>query len=164
MGAILHRQQLRQFGLVAQQPVQGFTPEDRNWLRSQGIDRPDHLPRKSTWYKPDGTSSLGPSDPYHLGLYRRRGLTLKPPTTPEPVHLGPTPLVATKVLRVLGEDQRWEGSASELADRCGMSPVASSRALAAPKVSAALGSADVVARRGYRGKERVLLLERRSDS
>ena len=106
MGAILHRQLMRrQFGLV-QQPAEGFTTEDRNWLRSQGIGRPDQLPRKSLWYKPDGTSSLGPSDPYHLGLYRQRGMTLKPPTiTPEPVHRGPMPLVAKKVLRVLGEDQ-----------------------------------------------------------
>ena len=60
MGAILHRQQLRrQFGLVQQSSL-GFTTEDRNWLRSQGIDRPDQLPRKSLWYKPDGTGSLGP--------------------------------------------------------------------------------------------------------
>ena len=105
MGRILHRQQMRrQFGLVSQQPTQGFTTEDRNWLRSQGIGRPDQLPRKSLWYKPDGTSSLGPSDPYHLGLYRRRGMSLKPPPiTPEPVvRRGPTPLLATKLLRVLG--------------------------------------------------------------
>jgi hypothetical protein len=59
MGAILHRQLMRrQFG-ISQQPSQGFTPEDRNWLRSQGIDRPDQLPRMSRWYRPYGSSSMG---------------------------------------------------------------------------------------------------------
>jgi hypothetical protein len=47
MGAILHRQLMRrQFG-ISQQPSQGFTPEDRRWLQTQGIDRPDQLPRMS---------------------------------------------------------------------------------------------------------------------
>jgi hypothetical protein len=78
MGAILHRQQMRrQFGLV-ERSAQGFTNDDRNWLRSQGID-PRTLPRKSLWYRPDGSSSIAPSDPYHLGLYRQRGMTLKAP-------------------------------------------------------------------------------------
>ena len=125
MGRILHRQQLRrQFGLVAQQPAQGFTTEDRNWLRSQGIDRPDQLPRKSLWHKPDGTGSLGPSDLYQLALYRQRGLTLKSPTTPEPVHRGPMPLLARKLVAILGEGQQWQGSPTEPAGRCGVSPVA----------------------------------------
>jgi hypothetical protein len=87
MGAILHRQQLRrQFGLVAQQPAQGFTTEDRNWLRSQGIDRPDQLPRRSIGDHPDSKSALEPSEFYHMRLYRERGFTLMPPiiTTPEP--------------------------------------------------------------------------------
>ena len=84
MGKLLHRQQLRRQLGLSQQPSQGFSLEDRNWLRSQGIDRPDLLPRKSVWYRADGTGSLGPSDPYHLGLYRRRGLTLLPPAPPEP--------------------------------------------------------------------------------
>jgi hypothetical protein len=82
MGRILHRQQMRrQFGM-SQQPAQGFTAEDRNWLRSQGVNRPEAMPRKSVWYRADGTGSLGPSDPYHLGLYGRRGLTLVPPAPP----------------------------------------------------------------------------------
>ena len=151
----------RQIRLVPQQPGQGFSLEDRRWLATQGVDRPDQLPRKSLWYRADGSSSIAPSDPYHLGLYRCRGMTLKPPTTPEPVHRGPMPLVAKKVLQVLGEAQQWEGSASELADRCGMNPMAISRALAAPKVSVALALAGVIASRGYRGKGRVLRLIRR---
>ena len=155
----------RQFGLV-QQSSQSFSLEDRRWLQTQGIDRPETLPRKSLWYKPDGTSSLGPSDPYHLGLYRRRGMTLAPPvvTAQEPVHRGATPVLVNKVLRVLGEDQRWEGTATELADRCGMSAVGISRALGAPKVTAALSAAGVIGSRGYRGKRKRLLLERRSDA
>jgi len=152
----------RQFG-ISQQPSQGFTTEDRNWLRSQGIDRPETLPRKSLWYKPDGSSSMGHSDAYHVARYRQRGMTLKPPTiTPEPVHRGPMPLAAKKVLRVLGEDQRWEGSASELAAMIGnRTPTGLSRLLGTPKVSAALASAGVTASRGYRGNGRVLRLERR---
>jgi hypothetical protein len=163
MGRILHRQLMRrQFGLVSQQPAQGFSLEDRRWLQTQGIDRPDQLPRKSLWYKPDGTSSLGPSDPYHLARYRQRGMTLKPPTiTPESVHREPMPLVAKKVLRVLGEDQRWEGSASELAAIIGSrTPTGLSRALGTPKVTGALSAAGVTVRRGYRGKGRVLLVVR----
>ena len=168
MGAILHRQQLRrQFGLVSQ-PAQGFTTEDRNWLRSQDIDRPDQLPRKSLWYKPDGTSSLGPSDPHHLGLYRQRGMTLKPPTVTSamaPAIRGATmPRLASRVLHLLGHGGSWDGTPSELAasgvgER--FSPEGLSRALFAPKVSVALASAGVTVARGYRGKERVLRLERR---
>ena len=155
----------RQIRLVPQQPGQGFSLEDRRWLATQGVDRPDQLPRKSLWYKPDGTSSLGPSDPYHLARYRQRGLTLKPPTIPEPVRRGPTPLLASKVLRVLGEDQRWEGTATELAAIIGShTPTGLSRALGTRKVSEALASAGVTAERGYRGNGRVLRLERRPNA
>ena len=88
MGRILHRQQLRrQFG-ISQQPSQGFTTEDRNWLQTQGIDRPETLPRMSLWYRPDGSSSMGHSGPYHLARYRQRGMTLKAPL---PVALEPQP-------------------------------------------------------------------------
>jgi hypothetical protein len=151
----------RIFGLT-QQPSQGFSAEDRRWLATQGIARPEQLPRKSLWYHPDGRSSIAPSDPYHLGLYRQRGLTLVPPAPPEhqPRRV-PVPSIARQVVSLLGQDQRWEGSPSELADQCGMSPVAVSKALAAPKVTAALGAVGVTASRGYRGKGRVLRLERR---
>ena len=79
MGAILHSQKMRrQFGLV-EQSTKGFTTDDRNWLWSQGIDLPETLPRNPLWYRPDGSSSIAPSDPYHLGLYRQCGMTLKAP-------------------------------------------------------------------------------------
>ena len=164
MGRILHRQQLRrQFG-ISPQPSQGFTTEDRNWLRSQGVDRPEALPRKSLWYHPDGRSSIGPSDPYHLGLYRRRGLTLVPPAPPEPKpRTVPVPAIARQVLYLLGQGERWEGSASELAAIIGSrTPTGLSRALGTPKVTGALSAAGVTVERGYRGNGRVLRLERRS--
>ena len=71
------------------------------------------------------------------------------------------PWLASRVLKVLGDNERWQGTPAELAGRCGMSPVGMSRAIFAPKVSAALGAAGVNTYRGYRGKERVLRLERR---
>ena len=166
MGAILHRQLMRrQFGLVSQQPAQGFSLEDRRWLQTQGIDRPDQLPRKSLWYKPDGTSSLGPSDPYHLGLYRRRGMTLKAPVSAAQEHQPPRvpmPSIARQVVSLLGQGARWEGSASELAAIIGSrTPTGLSRALGSPRVNAALAAAGVTVERGYRGNGRVLRLERR---
>jgi len=164
MGRILHRQQLRrQFGL-SEQPSQGFSLEDRRWLQTQGIDRPDQLPRKSVWYRADGTGSLGPSDPYHLGLYRRRGLTLLPPAPPEPKPRSVlVPSIARQVLYLLGQGERWEGSASELAAIIGSrTPTGLSRALGTTKVAVALAAAGVTVERGYRGNGRVLRLERRS--
>jgi hypothetical protein len=113
MGAILHRQQMRrQFGLV-ERSAQGFTNDDRNWLRSQGID-PRTLPRKSLWYRPDGSSSIAPSDPYHLGLYRQRGMTLKAPvfivqdSKPRRV---PVPSIAKQVMFLRGQEKCYVLSA-----------------------------------------------------
>jgi hypothetical protein len=104
----------RKFGL-AQQPSQGFSLEDRRWLQTQGIDRPDQLPRKSVWYRADGTGSLGPSDPYHLGLYRRRGLTLLPPAPPEPKpRTVPVPAIARQVLYLLGQGELSVGLAARI--------------------------------------------------
>ena len=80
-------------------------------------------------------------------LARSRALQSMPPNPliSTPSHCGllaPSleSTASTWLLRVLGEDQRWEGSASELAGRCGMSPVAISRAIAAPKVTVELAS------------------------
>ena len=144
------------------QQAGALPPDDLRWLQKQGFRSLAEVPRVATWYRQDGSSTVGHADAYHLHRYRLRGMTLKPSTiTPEPVHRGPMPLVAKKVLRVLGEDRRWEGSASDLADRCGVSPFGIGRALTAPKVSAALASAGVVTRRGCRGNGRVLRLKRR---
>jgi hypothetical protein len=165
MGRILHRQQLRrQFG-ISEQPAHGFSNEDRNWLRSQGIDRPDQLPRKSLWYKPDGSSHIGHSDPYHLARYRQRGMTLKAPSSAALEHQPPRvpmPSIARQVVSLLGQEGRWEGSASELAAIIGSrTPTGISRALGTTKVAVALAAAGVTVERGYRGNGRVLRLVRR---
>ena len=165
MGRILYRQQMRrQFGL-SQQPAQGFTNEDRNWLQTQGIDRPDQLPRMSRWYRSDGSSSMGHSGPYHVARYRQRGMTLKAPLSAALEHQPrrvPVPSIARQVLSLLGQEERWEGSASELADIIGnRTPTGPSRALGAPRVAAALAAAGVTVGRGYRGSGRTLRLERR---
>jgi hypothetical protein len=167
MGAIRHRQLMRrQFGLVSQQPAQGFSLEDRRWLQTQGIDRPDQLPRKSLWYRPDGSSHMGHSDPYHLARYRQRGMTLKPPVFNVQEHQPtrvPMPSIARQVLYLLGQEERWEGSASDLAAIIGSrTPTGISRALGTTKVAVALAAAGVTVERGYRGSGRVLRLERRS--
>jgi len=166
MGRILHRQLMRrQFGLVSQQPAQGFSLEDRRWLQTQGIDRPENLPRKSLWHHPDGHSSVGPSDAYHVARYRQRGLTLKAPISAALEHQPrrvPMPSTAAKVIRLLGQVQRWEGSASELAATIGAAAATGlSRELGTPRVTVALASAGVTVQRGYRGNGKVLRLERR---
>ena len=165
MGRILHRQQMRrQFG-ISPQPAQGFTTEDRNWLRSQGIDRPETLPRKSLWYKPDGTSSMGHSDAYHVARYRQRGMTLKAPVLNVQEHQParvPMPSIARQVVALLGQEQRWEGSASELAAMIGnRTPTGLSRLLGTAKVATALSGAGITVYRGYKEHGRTLRLVRR---
>jgi hypothetical protein len=168
VGAILHRQQMRrQFG-ISQQPSQGFTTEDRNWLQTQGIDRPDQLPRKSLWYRPDGSSSMGHSDAYHVARYHQRGMTLKAPVSAALEHQParvPMPSIARQVLSLLGQEERWEGSASELAAIIGnRTPTGLSRLLGTAKVTAALSAEGITVKRGYKGNSRVLRLERRQDA
>ena len=161
---VIHRRQIR----LVQAEMHGINVEERQWLRTQGVDRPEELPRRSLWYHPDGSSALGPSDPYHLRLYRAKGFTLKPPiitSTMAPSVRGATmPRLASRVLHHIGHGDSWDGTPSELAASGvggGFSPEGLARALFAPKVSVALASAGVTVARGYRGKERVLRLERR---
>jgi len=110
---------------------------------------------------------VGPSEPYHLRLYRGKGFTLKPPTIPATspkVRRSTMPRLASRVLHLLGYGDSWDGTPSELAESgvgSGFSPEGLSRALFAPKVSVALASAGVTVARGYRGKERNLRLDRR---
>mgnify|MGYP003325570522 CR=1 FL=1 len=131
---------LRRHIRLVQQQMHSMNPEERTWLKSQGYDRPEELPRRSIWYRPDGSSGLGPSDLYHLRLYRQRGMTLKPPEprTDDRPRKQAMPWLASRVLKVLGDNERWQGTPAELAGRCGMSPVGMSRAIFAPKVSVAL--------------------------
>jgi hypothetical protein len=112
----------RHVRLVPQQPTQGFTTEDRNWLRPQGIDRSDQLPRMSLWYRSDGSSHMGHSDPCQRPRYRQRGMTLKAPISAglelQPRRV-PMPSIARQVLSLLVQEERWEGTASELAAMIG---------------------------------------------
>ena len=108
--------------------MQGMNVEERQWLRTQGVDKPEELPRRSPWCHPDGSSARGPSDPYHLRLYRGKGFTLKPPTittmSPNP-RKAPMPRLASRVLHHLGHGDSWDGTPSELAAsgvRAGFSP------------------------------------------
>ena len=154
----------RQFG-ISQQPSQGFTNEDRTWLRSQGIDRPETLPRMSLWYRPDGSSSMGHSDAYHVARYRQRGMTLKAPVLNVQEHQparAPMPSIARQVVALLGQRARWEGSASELAAMIGnRTPTGLSRLLGTPRVATALSGAGITVYRGYKEHGRTLRLVRR---
>jgi hypothetical protein len=119
----------------------------------------------SLWYKPDGGSSIGHSDPYHLGLYRRRGMTLKAPVLNVQEHQParvPMPSIARQVVSLLGQQQRWEGSASELAAMIGnRTPTGLSRLLGTAKVATALSAAGITVYRGYKEHGRTLRLVRR---
>jgi len=95
---------------------------DREWLASQGFT-PTNLPRKATWYKPDGTTSLTFTDLYHRKLYRARGFTLKPSAIiteiPERSHLHPLkprrmPILTRAVIDAIEGLDKWEGTATEL--------------------------------------------------
>ena len=108
---------------------------------------------------------MGHSDPYHVARYRQRGMTLKAPLPvalePQPKRV-PMPSIARQVVSLLGQGERWEGSASELAAIISSrTPTGLSRALGSPRVNAALAAAGVTVERGYRGNGRVLRLERR---
>ena len=153
----------RHFGL--RQQAGALPLDDMRWLNEQGFRSLAEVPRMAMWYRPDGSSAIGHADAYHLHLYRLRGMTLKPPVfnvqEPQPRRV-PVPSIARQVLSLLGQEERWEGSASELAAMIGnRTPTGLSRLLGTPKVSVALASAGVTVARGYRGKERVLRLERR---
>ena len=152
---VIHRRQIR----LVQADMQGINVEERQWLRAQGVDRPEELPRRSIWYHPDGSSALGPSDPYHLRLYRGKEFTLKPPTTPvtsPKVRRATMPPLASRVLPLLCHGDSWDGTPPELAASgvgSSFSPEGLSRALFAPTVSVALASVGITVARGYRGKE-----------
>jgi hypothetical protein len=154
----------RQFGL--RQQAGALPLDDLRWLNEQGFRSLAEVPRMAMWYRPDGSSHIGHADAYHLHLYRLRGMTLKAPVSaaqePQPRRV-PVPSIARKVLSLLGQGERWEGSASDLAAIMGSrTPTGISRALGTPKMAVALAAAGVTVERGYRGNGRVLRLECRS--
>ena len=64
---------------------QGLPIEDVRWLQDQGIRSYGEVPNPATWYSADGAYRKGPTDPYHLRLYRGKGWTLRAPDVPPPV-------------------------------------------------------------------------------
>jgi hypothetical protein len=156
---------LRRHIRLVQQQMQALNVEEKQWLKTQGVDRPEELPRRSVWYRPDGSSGLGPSDLYHLRLYRAKGFTLKAPISAALEHQParvPMPSIARQVVSLLGQGERWEGSASEIAAMIGnRTPTGLSRLLGTPKVTAALSAVGITVYRGYKEHGRTLRLVRR---
>ena len=93
--------------------------DDRRWLASQGLII-EGLPRKATWYRPDGLAIPGLlTDLYHRATYRRKGWTLKPPANVGPADPPPhkplrMPRLSRAVLRFMDGKDSWEGSATAL--------------------------------------------------
>ena len=142
-----------------QAEMQNLNGEEKEWLKTQGVDRPNELPRHSVWYRPNGSSAYGPSDLYHLRLYRQKGFPLKP-QTPQTMQ----PWYTQGVKRVLGNAREWTGTATQFleeADMHGVSPDSVGRRLFTTKVSEALAREGISVARGYRGRTRVLKLKRR---
>jgi hypothetical protein len=83
------------------------------WLNGQGISSYTSLPNRATWYRPNGTSGPGPTDPYHLLLYRGKGFTLKAPDLPPPKR-DLRPWLARRVIEVVDRHDAWVGTAPEL--------------------------------------------------
>ena len=108
---------------------------------------------------------MGHSDAYHVARYRQRGMTLKAPISAALEHQParvPMPSIARQVVSLLGQQQRWEGSASELAAMIGnRTPTGLSRLLGTPKVTTALGAVGITVYRGYKEHGRTLRLVRR---
>ena len=144
----------------------GLPVEDVLWLNSQGISSYASLTSRATWYRPNGTAGLGPTDPYHLRLYRGKGFTLKAPNLPPPKR-DPRPWLARRVIEVVDRHDAWVGTTSELLrvvpDSVDLTidPRSVSRQLTQGKAAKALSQAGIDVERGYRGKERVLRLTRR---
>ena len=154
----------RQIRLVARGV--GLPSEDVRWLNSQGVRSYSDVPNPAMWYRPNGTSGLGPSDPYHLRLYREKGFTLKAPNLPPPKK-DPRPWLARRVIEVVERHETWVGTASQLVQEVpfgdentdGARSV--SRSLTHGRVAKALAQAGIDVERKYRGKERILRLTRR---
>jgi hypothetical protein len=146
---------------------EGLPVEDVKWLHTQGFKGHAEVPSPATWYRPDGTPLVGRTDAYHLRLYRLKGWTLRPPAVEEPAPKQPRralPVIASRLVRFLGDRAQWQGTASELANGpvdFGRSAIGLSMALGTPKVSAALADEGITVARGYRGKSRTLRVSRR---
>ena len=153
----------RQLKLVNQSV--GLPLNELEWLHTQGFRSINEVPKMSVWYRPDGTSSIGHSDPYHLRLYRQRGFTLKPPVQvvePKRYHyVKQKPLIVTQLLRIMDGLDTWEGTATEICNLLeSRTPDSTGKLLFSPKVLSALASEGLSIERGWKNRSRVLRLKR----
>ena len=142
----------------------GLPIDDVRWLQGQGIRSYGEVPNPAVWYEADGTYHKGPTDRYHLHLYRGKGWTLRAPDLPPPVPPKPAlPWYAARAMRVLGDAEEWSGTASkfvEVAGLLGTSPDQVGRRLFQAKVSKALAHEGISVTRGRSVHGRVLKLMR----
>ena len=135
----------RQIGLTNRS--EALPLDDLRWIKTQGFNSFNDIPRMARWYRPDGTSSIGHADLYHLHLYRLRGFTLKPqikeviPLATKTTSKRSKPLVVTLLLLALEGNIPWEGTASNLCDLMQYrTPDSLGKTLFTPKVSESLSS------------------------
>lgn len=143
--------------------------DDLKWIQTQGFRSFDEIPKMSRWYHPDGSSSVGHSNAYHIRLYRQRGFTLKPPVQvvePKRYHyVKQKPLIVTQLLRIMEGLDTWEGTATEVCNLLeSRTPDSIGKLLFSPKVLSALASEGLSIERGWKNRNRVLRLKRCHDS
>lgn len=136
------------------------TGVDRSWLLSQGIPVDVKLPRHVTWYYPNGTSGIGPSDPYHLNLYRSKGYTLRPPWEPTvpTVEVEDTPELVLSIMKLLQQHASWSGTATDLKQALGSDQTVAvfSRSITRRTVLLHLKVAGIKVERKWKNKRREL--------
>ena len=66
---VIRRRHIR----LVQAEMQGINIEERQWLRAQGVDRPEELPRRSLWYHPMEARRWGRLTPITCACTARRG-------------------------------------------------------------------------------------------
>jgi hypothetical protein len=142
----------------------GLPIDDLRWLQDQGIRNYGEVTNPAIWYEADGTFSKGPTDPYHLHLYRGKGWTLRAPNVPPPVPPKPAlPWYAARAIRVLGSADEWVGTVSEFIEVSGVlgtSPDQVGRRLFQAKVYEALAQEGISLTRERSVQGRMLKLMR----
>ena len=93
-GAVAKLRRIR----VITDPAVRECEDDRRWLASQGLSI-EGLPRKATWYRPNGLEIHDLlTDLYHRATCRAKGWTLKPPANGGPAD--PTPHKPLRMRRI----------------------------------------------------------------
>ena len=137
------------------QQLHTYRKDTREWLAEQGYDQNNPLPRKVRWHRPDGTSSLGPSDQHHVDLYRARGFLLMPEDS-----------LLHRTIRVSEKGRGdWTGTPTEFfrAANCRFpeSPASVSKALTSRVLLEGLAAKGVFITRGWKGSQRILTVAQR---